>query len=70
MLDVATINDCLTFLSRTELRGNEVPAFTNVVSRLQYLREELQNPTTPEPGDVPAQEIPRRDRRRKATPAK
>ena len=39
MLDRASIEDCLEFLGRADLKGREVAAFVNVTNRLHHLRE-------------------------------
>jgi hypothetical protein len=69
MLDVQSIEDCLGFLSRTQLAGNEVAAFTNVVNRLQYQRQHLIEQQAAavaqaDPGPVPLPKATRKARRR------
>lgn len=39
MLDRQTIEHCLEFLGRADLKGREVPAFVNVSNRLNHLHE-------------------------------
>lgn len=38
MLDRQTIENCLQFLNRCDLKGGEVPAFVEVTNRLHHLR--------------------------------
>lgn len=38
MLDLRSIENCLQFLNRTDIKGAEVPAFVDVTNRLHHLR--------------------------------
>lgn len=55
MFDRASIENCLSFLNRTDLKGGEVPAFVDVTNRLHHIRnaliadEEAAAQATPEP---------------------
>lgn len=53
MLDVPTIENALTFLTRCDLKGGEVPAFVQVTNALHAerirLTEEAVNPPRPAP---------------------
>lgn len=54
MLDVQTIENILTFLGRTTLQGNEVPAFVQASNALQQARAEQISAALPTQAPAPA----------------
>ena len=40
-LDIESIEHCMQFLNRVDLKGGEVPAFVNVTNRLHHARTAL-----------------------------
>lgn len=41
MLDRQSVENCLTFLNRTDIKGAEVPAFVDLTNRLHHIRNAL-----------------------------
>lgn len=61
-MDLQTIEHTLLFLSRAELRGNEVAAFVGVTNALHEMRQNLMSPSLP---SAPA---PRATRKKREEP--
>lgn len=48
-LDRQSIENCLTFLGRCDLKGAEVPAFADLTNKLHHARNELLSAESEQP---------------------